>query len=117
MKITIDADEDILSAVRAGVTDAVRSPEFIRALVEAMAPELVWCTYEQARSFTNQAESTFDRWLATHRQPGENGCPALIISTALGRKEPRVRLDSLQAVLNFGAPALPPLNGAQLIAR
>ena len=112
MKITIEADEDILSAVRAGVADALRSPEFIRAVVAQMAPELFWCTYEQAREFAHQSESKWDRWVADHRRPGADGCPALIISTGSSAKIPLVRLDSLQAVLNFHAPAVPRLNGA-----
>lgn len=118
MKITIETDEKDVAAVGAQIAAAVRSPEFVRALVDAMAPHLVWCTYQQARAFTGQAESTFDRWLKEHREPAADGCPALVISHALGKKEPRIRLDSLQDVFNFHAPALPAaLNGAQLVHR
>lgn len=113
--VTIETDSNDLAAIGAQIAGVVRGPEFVRTLVDAMAPELVWCTYEQARAFTGQGESTFDRWIKVHREPGADGCPALVISHALGKKDPRIRLDSLQSVFNFRAPALPAINGAQLL--
>ena len=96
MKILIDDDPAFLAALRAGIMDAIRSPDFLHALALEVGPTVVWLTTQQTRAITQLAPSTFARWCKRHR--GQ-----IVISYALGKKEPRYRYDSVQALMNAAA--------------
>ena len=97
MRFEVPDTPDALAVIKAGIMEAIKSPEFIRALAAEMGPEAIMLTSEQVRALTQLAPSTFDRWLKRYREK-------LQPSYVLGRKEPRYAYAAVRAVLSGDAP-------------
>ena len=123
MSIQLDlaSDPAVAAQIRAAVLEAPLRPEFLRALLsqpefcrvlkEALTPENVWLSHDQAREVVGLKRTAFYAWLK--RRAGK-----LAVSHELGPKEPRIRLSSILALMDARQVCLPlPLPSAPAAAR